>query len=91
MSAGQREAFYGIWCFGSTDEYDAIAYAENLSAMGYPAAVYLSTDWSDLNADPWYVVSAGEYGTESEAYESLGWVQQVCGDAYVKWTGAYQH
>ena len=81
--------FYGIWCLGTKDESEAQAYASWLTSMGYSAGVYLTTDWSNLNPEPWYVVSAGEYAGDTEAYDSLGWVQQVCGDAYVKWTGDY--
>jgi hypothetical protein len=81
--------FYGIWCMGTQDESEAYNCAETLIVQGYPAGVYLTTDWSNLNSEPWYVVSAGEYQSEEEAYNNLNWVQQVCGDAYVKWTGNY--
>ena len=81
--------FYGIWCLGTKDENEAWSFANDLHSQGYPANVYLTTDWSNLNAEPWYVVSAGEYNSEKEAYSSLGWVQKVCGDAYVKWTGEF--
>ena len=82
-------SFYGIWCMGTQNEGEAYDYAENLKAQGYPACVYLTTDWSNLNPEPWYVVSAGEYQSEEEAYNNLSWIKQVCGDAYVKWTGDY--
>ena len=81
--------FYGIWCLGTKDENEAWSFANDLHSQGYPTNVYLTTDWSNLNAEPWYVVSAGEYNSEKEAYSSLGWVQKVCGDAYVKWTGEF--
>ena len=82
-------AFYGIWCMGSQDEGEARSFADNLRAQGYPAGVYLTADWSNLNPEPWYVVSAGEYQSEEKAYNNLSLVQQVCSDAYVKWTGDY--
>ena len=78
-----------IWLVETKDENEAWSFAKDLHSQGYPANVYLTTDWSNLNAEPWYVVSAGEYNSEKEAYFSLGWVQKVCGDAYVKWTGEF--
>ena len=42
-----------------------------------------------INAEPWYVVSAGEYSTESAANSFLARVKQYCPDAYVKWTGSF--
>ena len=82
-------AFYGIWCLGTKDKSEADSLAGSLRSKGYPAGVYLTSEWANLNPEPWYVVSAGEYGSENEANASLAGVQQVCGDAYVKWTGDF--
>ena len=54
---------------------------------GYPAEVYVTTDWSNLNSENWYVVTAGTYGTESAAKNALSHVQEYYRDAYVKYSG----
>ncbi len=83
-------AFYGIWTIGSKDPADCNQEAAALRNAGFPAAVYLTTDWSNLNPEPWYVVSAGEYATEAEAQAALSSVQATGRyDAYVKYTGSH--
>ena len=54
------------------------------------AEVFLTTDWSNLNTESYYVVTAGTYGTEGEANANLAAVQSFCSDAYVKYSGNYQ-
>lgn len=88
-SGGTTVPFYGVWCLGTKSERDAWSYVNQLHTQGLPASVYLTTQWSDLNAEPWYVVSAGEYSTESAANSFLARVKQYCPDAYVKWTGSF--
>ncbi len=85
----EHAPFYGIWCLGTKDEAEADIFAESLRTQGYPAAVYLTTDWSNLNQEPWFVVAASTYTSEEAAYNDLGWVQQAVPDAYVKWAGDY--
>ena len=83
--------FYGIWTMGSKNESDAIQAADTLKSQGFDAKVYLTTDWSNLNPEPWYVVSAGEYASESEANNALAAVKSAgYSSAYVKYTGDYQ-
>lgn len=82
-------SFYGIWCYGSKEEGEANSYAETLKASGFDARVYVTTDWSNLNTEKFYVVTAGVYSTESEANADLTSVQSVCQDAYVKYSGNY--
>ena len=86
-----EEAFYGIWCEASKDYSEMKAYADNMCSAGYPYAdVILTTDWANLNPEPWFVVTAGRYVSESAAYNVLSDVRKYCGDAYVKFSGAYQ-
>lgn len=80
-------SFYGIWCYGGKEEGEASSYAETLKASGFDARVYVTTDWSNLNTEKFYVVTAGVYSTESEANAALTSVQSVCPDAYVKYSG----
>ena len=82
-------SFYGIWCYGSKNKDDALSFVDKLTSQGYPGNVYLTTEWSNLNQEPWYVVSAGEYQSEELAQNNLAWVQQICSDAYVKWSGEH--
>lgn len=82
--------FYGIWCYGSKESGDAYNYASSLNNAGFEAEVFLTTDWSNLNTESYYVVTAGTYGTEGEANANLAAVQSFCSDAYVKYSGNYQ-
>ena len=82
--------FYGIWCYGSKGIEEAESYAETMRQNGYDAQVFLTTDWSNLNTDAYYVVTAGKYGSEVEAYNALPSVQNWCADAYVKYSGTWK-
>lgn len=84
-----NEPFYGIWCFASKDEQEAQQAADGYRQQGLDAQVFLTTNWENLNPEPWYVVSAGAWQTETEAQQALAAVQAVQPDAYVKYTGAW--
>ena len=86
-----HEPFYGIWTAASGDLDEAQGFADALKDAGFDAAVYITTDWSNLNPVQWYVVSAGEYPTEEAAEEMLSKVHSAgWTDAYIKYTGDYQ-
>lgn len=57
--------------------------------VNFDARVYVTTDWSNLNTEKFYVVTVGVYSTESEANANLTSVQSVCQEAYVKYSGNY--
>lgn len=57
---------------------------------GYDAQVFVTTDWSNLNSEKFYVVTAGVYLSESDANAALPSVQGFYPDAYVKYSGDYQ-
>lgn len=82
--------FYGIWCYGTKEESEADSYAESLKASGFDARVFVTTDWSNLNTEKFYVVTAGVYAVESDANAALASVQSVYPDAYVKYSGDFQ-
>ena len=82
--------FYGIWCHGGKSEEDADAYAQSMRSSGYDAQVFVTTDWSNLNPEKFYVVTAGIYQSESEANAALASAQSFCADAYVKYSGDFQ-
>lgn len=83
-------SFYGIWCYGSKEVKEANSYAENLKNRGFDAGVFITTNWSNLNTEMFYVVTAGIYATEDEANAALVSVQGVCPDAYVKYSGDFR-
>ena len=85
-----KTPFYGIWVLGTKDESEAIKEVGRLKSHQLPAGVYLTTDWSNLNKEPWYVVSSGEFATKEEANIALEKVQAAgYKDAYIKYTGDY--
>ena len=85
--ASENAPFYGIWCAASKDRAEMEQFANNMRNAGYPAEVYVTTDWSNLNSEKWYVVTAGTYGTEDAAKNALPHVQEYYRDAYVKYSG----
>lgn len=84
-----RNGFYGVWCSAFKTEEEAYAFVDNLSSQGYYLQVTLTTWWSNLNSDPYYVVTYGAYDTKEDAEAALQDIQNVCADAYVKYSGAY--
>lgn len=84
----ENEPFYGIWCYASKDMQEAQKYADNLSDSGFNGMVFISSEWSNLNAERWYVVSAGIYATDADAEHALGEVKKAgFTNAYVKYSG----
>ncbi len=82
--------FYGIWCAASKDESDARQVADKLTSAGLHGKVFVTTDWSGLNKEKWYVTSAGVYQTEAEANANLSAVKSAgYPNAYVKHSGNY--
>ncbi len=45
------------------------------------AQVFVTKDWSNLNPEKFYVVTAGIYQSESEANAALASAQSFCADA----------
>ncbi|MCR5747260.1 MAG: SPOR domain-containing protein [Lachnospiraceae bacterium] len=83
-----NNAFWGVWCSASTSEAEAEAYAETLRTSGFDAKVFLTTDWENLNSNPYYVVTACVCTTQEEADRLLANVQNAgYEDAYVKYSG----
>lgn len=76
--------FYGIWCGAAKTEAEAQKQAKKIRGNGFDAQVFVTTDWSNLNTEKWYVITAGTYGTEEAASAVLPDVQRVCSDAYIK-------
>lgn len=89
-SEGERmRPFYGIWCGASKDEADAENIAASIREKGLPAQVFVTTDWSSLNKERWYVITAGTYDSQEEAEQALPEVRKVNSNAYIKYSGEY--
>lgn len=83
-------AFWGIWCMASKNYSEAAAVEESLLAKGFDARVFVSSDWSNLNTEKWYVVSCGIYASEEEAKAHLDEVLVEYSDAYIKYSGDHR-
>ncbi len=82
--------FYGVWCAAYEDRGDADKYADLLKSQGFDACVFLSSEWSNLNSEPYYIVTAGTYTTEADAEAVLRSVHNAgYVKAYVKYSGDY--
>lgn len=79
--------FYGIWCASSKDREDAEKAANLLAEQGFDGRVFITTDWSNLNSEKWYVVTAGVYPSKEEADAVLSGIQSLYPDAYIKYSG----
>lgn len=86
----QEESFYGIWCGASKSRDDAEKKAESFRDKGLDAQVFITTDWSNLNKEKWYVISAGVYDSKSDAEVYLPAVKKIYSGAYVKYSGKWQ-
>ncbi len=83
-----EEPFYGIWCCAVKEEDEAVKVAQDLDEKGFDGSVIISSAWTDLNQDKWYVVTAGIYDSELQAQNDLPNVQNAgYKDAYIKYTG----
>ena len=84
--------FYGVWCAAYKKESDAQREAQKLRDKGfYNADVYLSSEWKNLNSEPYYCVAADECNTKSEANSVLSRAKKYYKSAYVKHTGEYKY
>lgn len=81
--------FYGIWCFASQKQSEAYNFANELSDDGWNALVVTTTDWSNLNNEKWYVVSAGVYDTYDAASKELDDIKSIFPSAYIKYSGEH--
>ena len=82
--------FYGIWCGAAKTEAEAQKQVKKIRENGFDAQVFVTTDWSNLNTEKWYVITAGTYGTGKAASAVLPDVQRVCSNAYIKYSGNWQ-
>ena len=89
-NASPNAPFWGIWIGASQDAGEAQGIADAAVNQGFDAHVELTTDWSNLNSEPWYVVTVGYASTEEEANAQVAAVQSAGWDgAYVKYSGEH--
>ncbi|MBO5609563.1 MAG: SPOR domain-containing protein [Eubacterium sp.] len=87
-TSDMNSPFYGVWVYVSKDKADADNFAANVNGM--TSLVFLTTDWSNLNTEPYYVVSLGMYTTEDDANGALETAKDLgYSDAYVKYSGEH--
>ena len=88
QSISGTSAFYGVWCYGSKSESEANNFASKLLNQGFDAQVFVTTDWTNLNPEKYYVVTAGICSTKEQAEQLLSSVKDNgYSDAYIKYTG----
>ena len=86
----QNQPFYGIWYYASKDRLEAQKKADELTKHGFNARVYISDEWSNLNQERWYSVSAGTCSTKAEAEVVLQRAQEAgFSKVYIKYSGEY--
>ena len=66
-ASGFQPPFYGIWVSASKNYDDAKKTAGELSLNGFDGYIEDTTNWSNLNSEKWYVVTAGRYASESKS------------------------
>ena len=86
----QNSGFYGIWFFATKSYEEAEVAAAECYQNGFEGQVYVTSDWSNLNSETWYVVTAGIYTSTADAEAMLPYVQYVYPDAYIKYTGEWR-
>lgn len=82
--------FWGIFCSASK-EYDVIVKnANTLSASGFDVRIIVTTDWQNLNKEPWYSVTCGIYTSRADAEAAFAAVKAVYPTAYINYSGAHK-
>ena len=82
-----KGTFFGIWIGASKTLEDAKREAYNAPEEIGVVQIFLTTDWSNLNTEPWYVLTAGMYTNVVEAEGMLPEIQAYYPDAYIKYSG----
>jgi len=87
----RKTPFWGVWISASKDLDEAVATANEAWGKGFEAQVFMTTDWSNLNSEPWYVVSVGCFDSEADATALVAKAESAgYSGAYAKHSGDYQ-
>ena len=81
--------FYGVFITSAKEEEQCDKSLDKLDEAGFHDSVVIFTpDFTELNQDPYYVVSSGKFKTKEEAEARLKEIKAAgFNDAYVKYTG----
>lgn len=80
--------FWGVFGYASKERSGAEDMAAAMCARGYESGVLLTTDWENLNSEPWYVVCTGVWNSKEEAQEMVDTLSKDdYSDIYAKYTG----
>lgn len=83
--------FYGIWVYASKDLSEATEFGYKVLEAGFSPDIFLSSQWDNLNPEPYYVVSARIYDTEDAAKMELEDIKKAGFEgAYIKFSGYYK-
>jgi hypothetical protein len=89
--AAPKEPFWGVWVYASKNESEAQQFAEDVRSSGVKVGVVLTTDWSNLNTESWYVVYIGPFSNQTDAETAQTQaVNNGYSNAYTKYSGDYQ-
>ena len=87
---GYHEPFWGVWTFASKSASEAMECATSMTAKGFDSTIELTTDWSNLNDEEWYVVTTGMWRDREEAERMVSSLRTAgYSDAYAKYSGEY--
>lgn len=90
QSKTRKTPFFGIWCYDSKNVEEAVEFSNKMSEKGIEPEVFVTTDWSNLNNEQYYVVTAGMYESEDLADDNLNSIKSTgYNDAYIKYSGEY--
>lgn len=90
VETNYHNSFYGVWVGAKKTMDEAEKFAQELVNNGFEANIFVSTDWSNLNSEPWYVITSGVYDSKSEADYNLDMVKEVYPNAYIKASGYWK-
>lgn len=91
IDALKEQDYYGVFVSSAKSSAGLIPTINKLEEAGFDtnSTVY-TPDFSGLNPEPYYVVTAGLYKSESDAREALSGIKTAgFKDAYVKYAGTY--
>lgn len=81
-------SFWGVWALASKDRGLADEFAASARQANYDAAVFITSEWGNLNSEPWYAVSLCCADSEADANTVLERAKREgYADAYVKHSG----
>lgn len=87
-SVQEQEPFFGLWVGAFKDREDAEALVNKLRDNGLEAYYVYSLEWENLSKEPYYCVTIGKSGSESEAQAYIADAgKEGYKDAYVKYSG----